>query len=88
MRLAMLMKWHIEGKSKDKVTQFVVDSKAKNHVNNKWPRFAKEDRNVRLGLALDSVNPFRIQNFSVLGNHTRKRKHEGQEHRCVHGTIN
>ena len=63
-RLAELMKWHVGGKSKDKVMRSVVDSKAWDHVNNKWLWFAKEERNVRLGLALDGVNPFRNQSLS------------------------
>ena len=63
-RLAELQKWHVGGKSKDKVMRSVVDSKAWDHVNNKWPWFAKEERNVRLGLALDGVNPFRNQSLS------------------------
>ncbi len=63
-RLAELMKWHVGGKSKDNVMRSVVDSKAWNHVNNRWPEFAKEERNVRLGLALDGVNPFRNQSLS------------------------
>ena len=58
------MKWHVGGKSKDKVMRSVVDSKAWNHVNNRWPEFAKEERNIRLGLALDGVNPFRNQSRS------------------------
>ena len=63
-RLVELMKWHVGGKCKDKVMRSVVDSKAWNHVNNRWPEFAKEERNVRLGLALDGVNPFRNQSHS------------------------
>ena len=63
-RLAELMKWHVGGKSEDKVMRFVVDSKAWDHVNNRWPWFAKEIQNVWLGLALGGVNPFRIQNLS------------------------
>ncbi len=63
-RLAELMKWHVGGKSEDKVMRSVVDSKAWDHVNNKWPWFAKEERNVRLGLALDGVNPFGNQSLS------------------------
>ena len=58
------MKWHVRRKSKDKVMRSVVDSKAWNHVNNRWPEFAKKERNVRLGLALDGVNPFRNQSLS------------------------
>jgi hypothetical protein len=63
-RLAELMKWHVTGKSEDKVMRSVVDSKAWDHVNNRWPWFAKEERNVRLGLALDGVNPFKNQSLS------------------------
>ena len=63
-QLAELMKWHVGGKRKDKVMRSVVDSKAWNHVNNRWPEFAKEERNVRLGLALDGVNPVRNQSLS------------------------
>ena len=58
------MKWHVDKKSKDKVMRSVVDSKAWNHVNNKWPKFAKEERNVRLGLALDGVNLFTNKSLS------------------------
>lgn len=63
-QLAEVMKWHICGKSKEKVMRSVVNSKAWNHVNNKWPWFAKEGRNVRLGLALDGINPFQNQSLS------------------------
>jgi hypothetical protein len=27
-------------------------------INEKWPEFANDVRNIRLGLALDGVNPF------------------------------
>ena len=63
-RLAELMEWHVSGKSEDKVMKSVVDSKAWDHVNNKWPWFSKEERNVRLGFALDGVNPFWNQSLS------------------------
>ena len=36
-RLAKLMKWHVGGKSEDKVMRSVVDSKVWDHENNKWP---------------------------------------------------
>ena len=62
--LAKLMKWHVGGKNEDKVMKFVLDSKASDHINNRWPWFAKEERNVRLGLATDGVNPFRNQSLS------------------------
>ena len=63
-QMAELMKRHVGGKSEDKVMRSVVDSKAWDHVNNMWPWFAKEERNVRLGLALDGVNPFKNQSLS------------------------
>ena len=43
-RLAELMKAHAGRESEDKVMRYVVDSKAWNHVNNRWPWFAKEER--------------------------------------------
>ena len=49
-QLANLIKWRVGGKSKDKVMRFVVDSRAWDHKNMKWPWFAKEERNVRLDL--------------------------------------
>jgi len=35
-----------------------VDSPAWKHINDKWPTFAIDARSIRLGLALDGVNPF------------------------------
>ena len=57
--IAKLMHWHSsEGESIDGMVQSVVDSSAWKHVNEKWPDFAMEPRNVRLCLALDGMNPF------------------------------
>ncbi len=36
----------------------MVDSLAWKHVNDKWPTFATNACSIRLGLALDGVNPF------------------------------
>ncbi len=36
----------------------VVDSKAWVHINSTWLKFAQEPHNLKLGLALDRVNPF------------------------------
>ena len=44
----------------------VVDSKAWDHVNNRWPWFAKEERNVRLGFALDGVMRIRTKLSATL----------------------
>jgi Transposase family tnp2 len=35
------------------------DSPAWKHIDATWPDFAAEPRNVRLGLALDGVNPYK-----------------------------
>jgi Transposase family tnp2 len=54
-----LMTWHHENKSTDGMVRHPADSKAWKHVDTTVdPTFAYEPRNVRLGLALDGVNPF------------------------------
>ncbi len=42
----------------------VPDSKSWKHINVVYPEFASEDRNIRLGLALDGVNPYSNQSLS------------------------
>ena len=44
--------------------RYVHDSKAWKHVNDLWPHFANEPRNIRFGLAMDGVNPFRQNRVS------------------------
>ena len=44
----------------------VPDSKAWKHINNVYPAFASEERNIRLGMALDGVNPYSTQSLSHL----------------------
>ncbi len=36
----------------------MLDFEAWKHIDGKWPNFANDTCNVRLGLALDGVNPF------------------------------
>ncbi len=36
----------------------VPNSITKKHINEKWLEFASDSHNIRLGLALDEVNPF------------------------------
>lgn len=52
------MLWHTQGRSHDNMLRHPVDSLAWKHVDSTWQPFAKEPRNVRLGLAIDGVNPF------------------------------
>jgi hypothetical protein len=40
----------------------VVDNKAWQNIDNTWPEFTVEPINVRLGLAIDGVNPFGEKN--------------------------
>ena len=57
--IAKLMQWHSsESESMDGMVKLVVDSSAWKHVNTRWPDFAREPRNLHLGLALDGMNPF------------------------------
>ena len=62
--LAKLNKWHTKRKDYSSNVECVPDSKAWKHIDSAYPRFALEERNIRLGLALDSVNPFSNQSLS------------------------
>ncbi|XP_060968720.1 uncharacterized protein LOC133036222 [Cannabis sativa] len=56
---AKSMIWHHTGKSKDDgVLRHPVDGLAWKDFNAKHPEFARDPRNVRLGLAADGFNPF------------------------------
>ena len=59
------MRWHKEGLAKDGKMCHPADSKAWKHVDKKYEWFAKEARNIRLGLASDSFNPFGMQNVTT-----------------------
>ncbi|KAK9286695.1 hypothetical protein L1049_015098 [Liquidambar formosana] len=50
--------WHSNHKSQDGKMRHPVDSLAWDTVNQKWPCFASDSRNLRLGLAADGFNPF------------------------------
>nr|GFB98577.1 hypothetical protein [Tanacetum cinerariifolium] len=53
------MIWHATRKcTKPGKMQHPVDGRAWNKFDTKYPNFAKEPRNVRLGLAADGFNPF------------------------------
>ena len=63
-RLAQLTKWHTSRKELDGNMESVPDSKAWKHINVVYPAFASEERNIRLGMALDGVNPYSTQSLS------------------------
>ncbi|XP_071687837.1 uncharacterized protein [Rutidosis leptorrhynchoides] len=55
---AASMRWHEEGRTKDGLLRHPADSPAWQTFDHNYPEFAKESRNVRLGLASDGFNPF------------------------------
>lgn len=53
------MRWHEEGRTKDRLLRHPADGEAWNDLNTRYPGFSADARNVRLGLASDGFNPFR-----------------------------
>ncbi|KAF7150464.1 hypothetical protein RHSIM_Rhsim02G0050400 [Rhododendron simsii] len=56
--MAENLKWHSTHKSQDGKMRHPVDTPTWETVNSKWPSFAEDPRNLRLGLATDGFNPF------------------------------
>ena len=52
------MTWHHDNKSGDGLVHHTADSKAWGVITYHWPNFSEEHQNVRLGLALDGIDPF------------------------------
>ncbi|XP_019255175.1 PREDICTED: uncharacterized protein LOC109233766 [Nicotiana attenuata] len=52
------VRWHHEERNKDGVIRPPADSEAWKKFDSKYPEFAGDPRNVRLGLASDGFNPF------------------------------
>ncbi|XP_033128492.1 uncharacterized protein LOC103828255 [Brassica rapa] len=61
-RLAEDLCWHSTNASEVGIMRHPVDSLTWVQINNKWPEFATEARNLRLGISTDGMNPFSIQN--------------------------
>ena len=61
-RLAEDLCWHFNNATEDGSMRHPVDSLTWVQANDKWPEFAAEARNLRLGLSTDGMNPFSIQN--------------------------
>ena len=55
--LARHLRWHRTNHSADRKMRLVVDSEQWGFIENNFPVFSREDRNIRMGLALDGVNP-------------------------------
>ncbi|XP_062100153.1 uncharacterized protein LOC133806034 [Humulus lupulus] len=58
-RISKELRWHHNNKSCDGKMRHPVDLAAWELVNDKWPSFSNEERNIRLGLSTDGFNPFR-----------------------------
>ncbi|XP_020250999.1 uncharacterized protein LOC109828405 [Asparagus officinalis] len=58
--IAKDMRWHKERRVDDGKVRHPADAKAWKHVDQTFPSFATECRNVRLGLSSDGFNPFGI----------------------------
>ncbi|KAL5544923.1 hypothetical protein UlMin_008707 [Ulmus minor] len=56
--MAEELRWHFEHKRGDGKMDHPADSAAWELVDDKWPTFASDPRNLRLGLATDGFNPF------------------------------
>nr|XP_043619752.1 uncharacterized protein LOC122591556 [Erigeron canadensis] len=63
-KTAASMRWHDESRTKDGYLRHPADSPAWKTFDFEYPEFAKESRNVRLGLASDGFNPFRTMSVS------------------------
>ncbi|GJV74721.1 uncharacterized protein Tco_1506305 [Tanacetum coccineum] len=55
---AKLLRWHFDRRKDDGKLRHVAESPQWRKINNKFPKFAKEIRNIRFGLSSDVINPF------------------------------
>ena len=53
------MDYHTKNRSEDGVLRMPVDGSALKNIEEKWPIFKDEPRNVRFSLGVDGFNPFR-----------------------------
>ncbi|KAL4590612.1 hypothetical protein LXL04_003549 [Taraxacum kok-saghyz] len=55
---AKLLCWHSEERVIDEKLRHVADSPQWRNIDNKYPEFGNEMRNIRLGISSDGINPF------------------------------
>lgn len=60
--LAKDLTWHAHNRSSDGSLRHPVDAPQWRLVDEKWPDFAKEHRNLRLALSADGINPHSLMN--------------------------
>nr|XP_027096067.1 uncharacterized protein LOC113715963 [Coffea arabica] len=63
-KTASFMKWHVDGRTKDGRMRHPADTPVWQSFDYQNPEFAKDPRNVRLGLASDGFNPFKNMNVN------------------------
>ncbi|GMJ12295.1 hypothetical protein HRI_004898700 [Hibiscus trionum] len=63
-KTAESMRWHHDGRTNDGFLRHPADSLAWKSFDQKFLNFAGDSRNVRLGLASDGFNPFKIMSTS------------------------
>ena len=56
------LRWHFSNKSSDGKLRHPIDSVTWDQMNAKYSSFAAEERNLRLGLSTDGLNPFNMKN--------------------------
>lgn len=61
-QMAKDLRWHFNNKSTDGKLRHPVDSVTWYQMDDKYPSFAAEERNMRLGLSTDGFNPFNMKN--------------------------
>lgn len=61
-KMAEDLRWHYTNGTDDGTMRHPVDSISWAQVNDNWPDFAAEPRNLRLGISTDGMNPFSMQN--------------------------
>ncbi|KAI5350657.1 hypothetical protein L3X38_003548 [Prunus dulcis] len=57
-KTAKSLTWHAARKSVDSHMSHPTDSPSWKLVDDKWPEFGKEPRNLRLALSSDGFNPY------------------------------
>ena len=63
-KFASLTRWHDEHRVKDGLLRHPADSPLWKDIDQKYPEFAMDSRNIRLAFATDGFNPYRTMNVS------------------------
>lgn len=64
--LSKHMRWHAGNHSDDGKMRSAIDSEQWRYIEEEFPHFSGDARNVRMGLCLDEVNPHSLQSSKYL----------------------